>query len=129
MNGFPIPSGILSSASFSLGHGGNDSQKVMGIIGAAYIFYEKQNGNSLTFTDFVNTHLWVPVASFLAIGIGTMSGGWRIIKTMGGRLTRLKPRSGFCAETAAGLAMYAAKLKMHRDTRRRAPGLLGLVFR
>ncbi len=97
---------LVSSALFSIGHGGNDAQKVMGIIGAAYIYYEKQNGNILTFTDFVNTHLWVPVASFLAIGIGTMSGGWKIVKTMGTRITKVTPLEGVSAETAGALTLF-----------------------
>jgi len=97
---------LVSSALFSIGHGGNDAQKVMGIIGAAYIFYEKQQGNTLNFTDFVNTHLWVPVASFLAIGIGTMSGGWKIVKTMGTRITKVTPLEGVSAETAGALTLF-----------------------
>lgn len=97
---------LVSSALFSLGHGGNDAQKVMGIIGAAYIFYEKQNGINMTFDQFVNTHVWVPVASFVAIGIGTMSGGWKIVKTMGTRITKVTPLEGVSAETAGALTLF-----------------------
>jgi len=98
---------LVSSALFSIGHGGNDAQKVMGIIGAAYIYYEKQTtGVTLNFTDFVNEHLWVPVASFVAIGIGTMSGGWKIVKTMGTRITKVTPLEGVSAETAGALTLF-----------------------
>lgn len=97
---------LVSSALFSLGHGGNDAQKVMGIIGAAYIFYEKQNGITMSFDQFVNTHVWVPIASFIAIGIGTMSGGWKIVKTMGTRITKVTPLEGVSAETAGALTLF-----------------------
>ena len=97
---------LVSSALFSLGHGGNDAQKVMGIIGAAYIYYEKQRGNELGFTEFVNTHMWVPLASFVAIAIGTMSGGWKIVKTMGTRITKVTPLEGVSAETAGALTLF-----------------------
>lgn len=97
---------LVSSALFSLGHGGNDAQKVMGIIGAAYIFYEKQRGVNLSFSDFVNTHMWVPLASFTAIAIGTMSGGWKIVKTMGTRITKVTPLEGVSAETAGALTLF-----------------------
>ena len=100
---------LVSSALFSIGHGGNDAQKVMGIIGAAYIYYEKQNGVTLNFTDFVNTHMWVPIASFVAIGIGTMSGGWKIVKTMGTRITKVTPLEGVSAETAGALTLFISE--------------------
>ena len=97
---------LVSSAMFSLGHGGNDAQKVMGIIGAAYIYFEKTQGTSLTFTEFVNTHMWVPIASFTAIAFGTMSGGWKIVKTMGTRITKVTPLEGVSAETAGAATLY-----------------------
>jgi PiT family inorganic phosphate transporter len=97
---------LVSSALFSLGHGGNDAQKVMGIIGAAYIFYEKQHGVTMSFGEFVNTHVWVPLASFIAIGLGTMSGGWKIVKTMGTRITKVTPLEGVSAETAGALTLF-----------------------
>ena len=98
---------LVSSAMFSLGHGGNDAQKVMGIIGAAYIYYEKTTtGVTMDFTQFVNTHLWVPVASFTAIALGTMSGGWKIVKTMGTRITKVTPLEGVSAETAGAATLY-----------------------
>lgn len=97
---------LVSSAAFSLGHGGNDAQKVMGIIGAAIIFYQKSLGNDLTFTEFVNQYMWVPIASFTAIAIGTMSGGWKIVKTMGTRITKVTPLEGVSAETAGAATLY-----------------------
>lgn len=97
---------LVSSAFFSLGHGGNDAQKVMGIIGAAIIFYEKQRGNDLTFNQFVSSYLWVPIASFTAIAMGTMSGGWKIVKTMGTRITKVTPLEGVSAETAGAATLY-----------------------
>ena len=97
---------LVSSAAFSLGHGGNDAQKVMGIIGAAFIFYEKSKGNEINFTEFVNANLWVPLASFIAIAIGTMSGGWKIVKTMGTRITKVTPLEGVSAETAGAATLY-----------------------
>jgi len=97
---------LVSSALFSLGHGGNDAQKVMGIIGAAFIYYEKSKGNTVTFTEFVNANLWVPLASFVAIAIGTMSGGWKIVKTMGTRITKVTPLEGVSAETAGAATLY-----------------------
>lgn len=97
---------LVSSAAFSLGHGGNDAQKVMGIIGAAIIFYQKSLGNDLTFSEFVNQYMWVPIASFTAIAIGTMSGGWKIVKTMGTRITKVTPLEGVSAETAGAATLY-----------------------
>jgi inorganic phosphate transporter, PiT family len=97
---------LVSSALFSLGHGGNDAQKVMGIIGAAVIFYEKQRGVEMSFGEFVNTYMWVPVASFTAIAFGTMSGGWKIVKTMGTRITKVTPLEGVSAETAGAATLY-----------------------
>jgi PiT family inorganic phosphate transporter len=97
---------LVSSALLSLAHGGNDAQKVMGIIGAAMIFYQKQHGIHLTFNEFVNQNLWVPIASFSAIALGTMSGGWKIVKTMGSRITKVTPLEGVSAETAGAVTLY-----------------------
>ncbi|HNN32181.1 MAG TPA: inorganic phosphate transporter, partial [Chitinophagaceae bacterium] len=80
---------LASSAAFSLGHGGNDAQKVMGIIGAAIIYHESTLGHSLSFNEFVIKYSWVPFCSFFAIGLGTLSGGWKIVKTMGTRITKV----------------------------------------
>lgn len=96
---------LLSSAAFSLGHGGNDAQKVMGIIGAAIIYYQHTQGRTLSFDHFVVQYEWVPFTSFLAMGVGTMSGGWRIVKTMGTRITKVTPLEGFSAETAGALTL------------------------
>lgn len=100
---------LLSSAIFSFAHGTNDAQKTMGIITGV-----------LVTAGYLNTFV-VPTsvifAAHLAIGLGTLSGGWRIIKTMGGRLTRLKPRGGFAAETAAAMSiLFATFLKMPVST-------------
>ncbi len=97
---------LVSSALFSLGHGGNDAQKVMGIIGAAIIFHEKSLGVTMDFNTFVNIYWWVPLASFTAIGLGTLSGGWKIVKTMGTRITKVTPLEGVAAETAGAATLY-----------------------
>jgi len=91
---------LLSAASFSLSHGANDAQKTMGIITGVLV----ASGFQKTF----EIHLWVVMARYAAIALGTLSGGWRIVRTMGARLTRLKPRSGFCAETGAAAAVLLA---------------------
>jgi len=91
---------LLSAASFSLSHGANDAQKTMGIITGVLV----ASGFQKTF----EIHLWVVMACYAAIALGTLSGGWRIVRTMGARLTRLKPRSGFCAETGAAAAVLLA---------------------
>lgn len=90
---------LLSSAAFSVGHGGNDAQKVMGIIGAALI----ANG---TITDFKELPNWVPLACYAAIGLGTLSGGWKIIKTMGTKITKVTPLEGVSAETAGAMTLF-----------------------
>ena len=97
---------LVSSAAFSLGHGGNDAQKVMGIIGAATIYYEGTKGNQMNFNQFVDQYSWVPFTSFLAIGLGTMSGGWKIVKTMGTRITKVTPLEGVAAETAGAITLF-----------------------
>ena len=90
---------LFSSAAFSIGHGGNDAQKVMGIIGAALIA-------SGSIQDFGQLPNWVPVACYLAIGLGTISGGWKIIKTMGYRITKVTPLEGVAAETAGAFTLF-----------------------
>ncbi len=103
---------LVSSALFSLGHGGNDAQKVMGIIGAAVIFYHVQKGDadwlnsSDQFQHFVHDYWWVPFTSFLVIGLGTMSGGWKIVKTMGTKITKVTPLEGVAAETSGAMTLY-----------------------
>jgi PiT family inorganic phosphate transporter len=91
---------LLSAALFSCAHGTNDAQKTMGIITAVLVAGGLQS-------DF-HVPPWVIAASSAAIGLGTMSGGWRIVRTMGTRLTRLQPRSGFCAETGAAISILFA---------------------
>ncbi|MDZ4668521.1 MAG: inorganic phosphate transporter [bacterium] len=90
---------LLSSAAFSIGHGGNDAQKVMGIIAAAMI----ANGN---ITDFKQMPDWVPLACYAAIGLGTLSGGWKIVKTMGSKITKVTPLEGVTAESAGALTLF-----------------------
>jgi phosphate/sulfate permease len=90
---------LLSSAAFSLGHGGSDAQKVMGIIGAALI----ANGNIV---DFKEIPTWVPLACYGAIGLGTLSGGWKIVKTMGSKITKVTPLEGVGAETAGAITLF-----------------------
>lgn len=93
---------LLSSAAFSIGHGGNDAQKVMGIISAALI----ANGN---IADIKSMPDWVPLSCYLAIGIGTLSGGWRIVKTMGSKITKVTPLEGVCAETAGATTLFVTE--------------------
>ena len=90
---------LFSSAAFSIGHGGNDAQKVMGIIGAALIA-------SGQIQDFGQLPNWVPVSCYLAIGLGTMSGGWKIVKTMGTKITKVTPLEGVAAETAGAFTLF-----------------------
>ncbi|MCB0646218.1 MAG: inorganic phosphate transporter [Saprospiraceae bacterium] len=90
---------LFSSAAFSIGHGGNDAQKVMGIIGAALI----ANGS---ISDFGQLPFWVPLACYAAIGLGTMSGGWKIVKTMGTKITKVTPLEGVAAETAGAFTLF-----------------------
>jgi PiT family inorganic phosphate transporter len=93
---------LLSSAAFSIGHGGNDAQKVMGIITAALI----ANGNIVEFEDMPT---WVPLACYTAIALGTLSGGWKIIKTMGTRITKVTPFEGVAAETAGAITLFVTE--------------------
>jgi len=97
---------LLSSALLSLGHGSNDAQKVMGIIGAAMIWYAKSTGHDMTFRQFIDSNMWVPLASFTSIALGTMSGGWKIVKTMGTRITKVTPLEGVSAETAGAVTLF-----------------------
>src|SRR5438105_2038470 len=94
---------LLSAAALSLGHGGNDAQKTMGIITAVLaagglIAYGPNGG-------LPAIPIWVVLTAHAAIGLGTLSGGWRIVRTMGTRITKLKPVGGFCAETGAALTL------------------------
>ena len=91
---------LLSAALLSGAHGTNDAQKTMGIITAALV--------AGRFQDSFHVPKWVIVISATAMGLGTLSGGWRVVRTMGTRLTRLKPRSGFAAETGAAISIFFA---------------------
>lgn len=93
---------LLSSAAFSVGHGGNDAQKVMGIITAALIA-------SGTISDFKDMPAWVPLSCYTAIALGTLSGGWKIIKTMGSKITKVTPFEGVAAETAGAVTLFLAE--------------------
>ncbi|PQA90611.1 anion permease [Chryseobacterium shigense] len=106
---------LVSSALFSVGHGLNDAQKVMGIIGAALIYYHVEMLHDPVYLNipsagrfdyFAQHYLWVPLVSFLAIGLGTMSGGWKIIKTMGTKITKVTPLEGVSAETAGAITLF-----------------------
>jgi PiT family inorganic phosphate transporter len=95
---------LVSSAALSIGHGGSDAQKVMGIIAAALVStgYFKDVHTALTQSG------WIPFACYSAIALGTMSGGWKIVKTMGTKITKVTPLEGVCAETAGAIALFTA---------------------
>ena len=100
---------LASAAIFSFAHGTNDAQKTMGII-TGVLFTTKM-------IPSLNVPVWVIFAAHAAIGLGTLSGGWRIVRTMGGRLTRLKPRGGFAAETSAAISiLFSSELGMPVST-------------
>jgi PiT family inorganic phosphate transporter len=92
---------LLSSSLFSLGHGGNDAQKTMGII--AILLYSQ----GVLGAEF-HVPFWVVIACHAAMGLGTLFGGWRIVRTMGSRITDLRPMQGFCAETGGAMALFGA---------------------
>ncbi|WP_395808788.1 anion permease [Daejeonella sp.] len=112
---------LVSSALFSLGHGGNDAQKVMGIIAAAIIVYLKdahlemstldhwlQVGYTVVEGKVKINHIpeWIPIACYTSIAVGTMSGGWKIVKTMGTKITKVTPLEGVAAETAGAITLF-----------------------
>ncbi|MDR1592299.1 MAG: inorganic phosphate transporter [Prevotellaceae bacterium] len=100
---------LVSSALFSIGHGLNDSQKVMGIIAAAMIA-AKPLGIGISIDSIDGLPIWVPFACFTVISLGTMSGGWKIVKTMGSRITKVTPLEGVVAETAGAFTLYLTEL-------------------
>lgn len=100
---------LVSSGLFSIGHGLNDSQKVMGIIAAALYAAYTKNGIDMGIREIGQMPDWVAFACFTAISLGTMSGGWRIIKTMGTRITKVTPLEGVAAETAGALTLYLSE--------------------
>jgi len=95
---------FVSASLYSLGHGGNDAQKTMGIIAALLI------SSGVVQTDGGDFHVpfWVVISCQAAMGLGTLAGGWRIVKTMGSKITRLTPMQGFCAETGGAITLFMA---------------------
>ncbi len=111
---------LVAAAAFSLSHGSNDAQKTAGVITGVLFTAHYIRAFEVPF--------WVLLAAYAAIGLGTLSGGWRIVHTMGGRLTRLKPRSGFCAETgAAGAVLFATHLGLPVSTTHAIAGAIAGV--
>src|SRR5689334_1933401 len=96
---------LLSAALYSIGHGGNDAQKTAGIISAALIASGKLE---VVKGQAPHVPLWVVLSCFAAMGLGTLSGGWRIVQTMGMRITKLAPVGGFCAETSGAITLFLA---------------------
>ena len=97
---------LFSAAAYSLGHGGNDAQKTMGIITIVLVsggFLQMAEGGKLP-----DVRLWVVLSAHAAIALGTLSGGWRIVKTMGTKIVKLQPVGGFCAETAGAMTLFGA---------------------
>ncbi|MDH5857085.1 inorganic phosphate transporter [Lampropedia aestuarii] len=93
---------LLSAGAYSLGHGGNDAQKTIGIIWLLLI------GTGYLGKEATSPPTWVIVSCYAAIGLGTMFGGWRIVKTMGQKITKLKPVGGFCAEAGGAMTLFIA---------------------
>ena len=92
---------LVSAALYSLGHGGNDAQKTMGII--AVLLFSQGHLGSEFYVPF-----WVVISCQVAMGLGTLLGGWRIVHTMGSKITRLTPMQGFCAETGGAITLFGA---------------------
>ena len=102
---------LVSSALFSIGHGLNDSQKVLGIIAAAFIAAHTQGINAgLGMESVKDIPDWVAFSCFTVISLGTISGGWKIVKTMGTKITKVTPLEGMVAETAGALTLYLTEL-------------------
>ena len=115
---------LLSSAAFSLGHGGNDSQKVMGIIAAAVAVYLRMNPNVDMSTGWLDLNVilpdedkgissnmpnWIPLTCYTVIALGTLSGGWKIVKTMGSKITKVTAFEGVVAESAGALTLFSTE--------------------
>jgi len=92
---------FVSASLYSLGHGGNDAQKTMGVIAVLLFAHGKLEGE-------FHVPLWVVIACQAAMGLGTLAGGWRIVHTMGSKITRLSPQQGFCAETGGAITLFLA---------------------
>jgi PiT family inorganic phosphate transporter len=103
---------LVSSAALSISHGLNDSQKVMGIICAALIANQAipDLPHWMTMSSMNNVPQWIPLTCFSAIALGTMSGGYKIMKTMGNRITRITPLEGFCAQTAGAITLFFSSI-------------------
>ncbi|MDR0567543.1 MAG: inorganic phosphate transporter [Prevotellaceae bacterium] len=103
---------LISSAALSIGHGLNDSQKVMGIIAAALIAnsHSQQLPGWMQMTSMADMHDWIPIGCFTAIALGTVSGGWKIMKTMGNRITKITPMEGFCAQAAGAITLFITEI-------------------
>jgi PiT family inorganic phosphate transporter len=105
---------LVSAALYSLSHGANDAQKTMGIIVGLLVSSQSLFLNQTGWMSYLHVPsaeripLWVEMAAYSAIGLGTAMGGWRIVKTMGTRITKLRPFGGFCAETAGGISILIA---------------------
>jgi inorganic phosphate transporter, PiT family len=99
---------LFSAAAYSLGHGGNDAQKTMGIITAVLAAKGVFGLTMGPLGELPPIPLWVVLAAHAAIALGTLSGGWRIVHTMGSKITKLRPVGGFCAETAGALTLFGA---------------------
>jgi PiT family inorganic phosphate transporter len=93
---------LFSAGAYSLGHGGNDAQKTIGIIWMLLL------ATGYASAEDKSPPTWAIVSCYMAIGLGTMFGGWRIVKTMGQRITKLKPVGGFCAETGGAMPLFLA---------------------
>ena len=93
---------LVSAGAYSLGHGGNDAQKTIGIVWLLLLATGYMSSSD------TSPPLWVIVSCYAAIGMGTMFGGWRIVKTMGQKITKLKPVGGFCAETGGAITLFTA---------------------
>jgi PiT family inorganic phosphate transporter len=115
---------LLSSAAFSLGHGGNDSQKVMGIIAAAVAVYIRMNPNINMSEGWLDLNVilpdedkgiksnmpgWIPLTCYTVIALGTLSGGWKIVKTMGSKITKVTAFEGVVAESAGALTLFTTE--------------------
>jgi PiT family inorganic phosphate transporter len=103
---------LVSAAAYSLGHGTNDAQKTMGIIVALLVSSQALFATfpiqAFHLTSAAQIPVWVILSAHAAIGLGTMAGGWRIVKTMGQRITKLKPFGGFCAETSGAITLFVS---------------------
>jgi PiT family inorganic phosphate transporter len=92
---------FFSASLYSLGHGGNDAQKTMGIIAVLLFAHGKLGGE-------FHVPMWVVLSCQAAMALGTLTGGWRIVHTMGSKITRLSPQQGFCAETGGAITLFMA---------------------